>query len=236
MNIQKVFDRFCKNLQNRTGIMTEDNIRYYWFAAMLKEDDELNNYTLEHPYKELDLKTQDILQNEELDLLYENKTNKEFFCFEMKFHRNNTDKSFAKTAAAGSIFNDLQRLQQITNKNAHRYFLYVTDPVMDDYLLPSKRKIKNDKYDQLLADFYTPDKPKERDLYYTDTEPTTFIDRANKSLNTNATTGSANTLPLKLNLKLRLIHHNEKNTKIDSDSFKDKECHVRLYEVINEEL
>lgn len=228
MNIQDVFNQFCADLKNRRGIMTEDNIRYYWFAAMLKQDGDLNHYTLEYPYLKL---TPGILQNEELDLLYNNNST-DYFCFEMKFHRNNTDKSFAKTAAAGSIFNDLQRLQQITNKNAHRYFLYVTDPVMDDYLLPSKRKIKNDKYDQLLADFYTPDKPKERDLYYTDTEPTTFIDRANKSLNTNATTGSANTLPLTLNLKLRLLHHNEKNTKIDSDSFKDKECHVRLYEVL----
>ena len=50
MNIQQLFDDFCKELSQRQDIMTEDNIRYYWFAKMLVQDGVLDNYTLEKPY------------------------------------------------------------------------------------------------------------------------------------------------------------------------------------------
>lgn len=229
MNIQNVFNRFCLDLQNRRGIMTEDNIRYYWFAAMLREDDDLNHYTLEFPYKQLTLSTKDNLEKEELDLLYDNKST-DFFCFEMKFHRNNTEQTFAKTSAAGSIFNDLQRLQQIANPSARRLFLYVTDSVMNEYLLLSKRQNKNDDYDKLLNIFYATNDPADRDLSSTITEPTTFIDRANKSLNPNAIAGGQNFHTL----KIRLLHHNYINytKEFEICSFKDRVCHVRLYEIL----
>lgn len=50
MDISKVFKTFVGEIRKRTNIMTEDNIRYYWFASMLTQDKELNNYTLEYPY------------------------------------------------------------------------------------------------------------------------------------------------------------------------------------------
>ena len=137
MQIESVFDTFCAELEKREGIITEDNIRYYCFASMLNEDDQLNHYTLEYPYSE---QCGD-LQNEELDMLYQ--SDDETWCFEMKFHRNGESEStYAHTDAAGSLFNDLLRLQALKQnakwKNARYFFLYVTDSEMYNYLTAGK--------------------------------------------------------------------------------------------------
>ena len=228
INIQNVFNQFCTFLQNRKGIMTEDNIRYYWFAAMLQEDLDLNNYTLEYPYSNLNVITPGILQNEELDLLYENNTENEFFCFEMKFHRNNTNNTFAKTSAAGGIFNDLQRLQQIANPGARRFFLYVTDSIMYVYL--SNNNGKDLDYSQLLMDFCALQAGNAITLNFNNAplSPSTFKDSANKSLN-------INTLPEIQNLLLLY----EDDFPCISPSFannnnnnNNNNCHVRLYEIL----
>lgn len=115
MNLEKVFRDFCDSLQNRTCVTSEDTIRYYWFAAMLQNDADydLDNYSLEYPYllkKEIfskDLKGN--IAKKELDFLYKN--GEECYCIEIKFHRNpDPDSTYAHPDAAGSLFNDLIRL------------------------------------------------------------------------------------------------------------------------------
>ena len=46
MNISTLLSDFATELAKRTGILTEDGVRYYLFAQMLKQDDDLNHYTL----------------------------------------------------------------------------------------------------------------------------------------------------------------------------------------------
>ena len=132
MNLTNVFKDFCTKLNKRKGFLSEDNIRFYWFASMLKYDSNLNNYSLEEPYPK---------SKEELDLKYEN--NSEIFVFEIKFHRYQikNGKGLPKTESAGKIFNDLIRLPSWTvetRKPIHYFFLYVTDNVMNEYLSGSK--------------------------------------------------------------------------------------------------
>lgn len=224
MNIQDIFNQFCADLKNRRGIMTEDNIRYYWFAAMLKQDDDLNHYTLEYPYLKL---TPGILQNEELDLLYNNNST-DYFCFEMKFHRNATQaSSSAKTSAAGDLFNDLQRLQQIAKPEARRFFLYVTDPIMYDYLSKNDDNRKDLDYSKLLMNFCALKvaRSKKLDFINAPKTPSTFRNRANKSLNTNK---------LPVIQKLLLLHKDKFscNSSSFANNNNNTNCHVRLYEVL----
>ena len=128
MNLTDVFKVFCTELSKRKGFLSEDNIRFYWFASMLKQDSILNNYSLEEPYPK---------SKEELDLKYENDS--EIFVFEIKFHRYQikNGKGLPKTESAGKIFNDLIRLPSWTVKTCkpiRYFFLYVTDNVMNIYL------------------------------------------------------------------------------------------------------
>ena len=200
--------------------MTEDNIRYYWFASMQQQDHNLNNYTLEYPYSQLNLGAAHILQKEELDLLYNNNST-DFFCFEMKFHRNATQSSSsAKTSAAGDIFNDLQRLQQIANPGARRFFLYVTDPIMYKYL--SKRNGKDRTYSNLLMNFCTLNSGGFTTLNFTSAPntPPTFKKQANG---------------LPVIQTLRLLYKDDfscNNSSFANNNNNNNNCHVRLYEVL----
>lgn len=134
MVIGDVFRDFYSELGKRIGFLSEDNIRFYWFASMLKQDSDLNHYSLEKPYPG---------GNEELDLMYEDTD--EIFAFEIKFHRHQEGKSkeLPTTESAGKIFNDLIRLpswkpKTVTCKPIRYFFLYVTDNVMNEYLSESK--------------------------------------------------------------------------------------------------
>lgn len=84
MNTNKVFTDFCNALSRRTRNLTEDNVRYYWFANMLKQDSELDNYCLEEQYNP-NLCQALNLGHAELDLHYEGGIDN--LCFEMKLHR-----------------------------------------------------------------------------------------------------------------------------------------------------
>ena len=219
MNISNVFNQFCNDLQNRTRIMTEDNIRYYWFASMLQQDNLLDNYTLEQPYAAFPLNIA-TFSKEELDLLYDDQLYNEFYCFEMKFDRGPKRTTAAKTSAAGELFNDLQRLQQIpptiNGKTTHRLFLYVTDDIMHNYFISGRQQ--NKSFGKQLNDFYTDQVNNPINLNFTGA-PKTFSDRANKSLN--------NSTPIVMS-NLRLI--DSKDFMCGSPSFQGG-GHVRLYEI-----
>ena len=120
MNLTKLYADFESELRNYQGYLTEDGVRYIFFACMLRQDRILSHYVLEHPYDLLSsnpcvsvntipLKTTNGSLTQELDLFYENQN--ECLCFEFKFHRRATGSTFPHTSAAGGILNDLQRLQ-----------------------------------------------------------------------------------------------------------------------------
>ena len=219
MNISNVFNQFCNDLQNRTRIMTEDNIRYYWFASMLQQDNLLDNYTLEQPYAAFPLNIA-TFSKKELDLLYDDQLYNEFYCFEMKFDRGPKRTTAAKTSAAGELFNDLQRLQQIPStingKTTHRLFLYVTDDIMNNYFISGRQR--NKSFGRQLNDFYNAqvDNPINLNLAGA---PKTFLGSANKSLNNQNLFVFPN---------LQLIH--SRDFTCGSPSFNGG-CHVRLYEI-----
>lgn len=217
MNISDIFDQFCNYLLNRTGIMTEDNIRYYWFASMLRQDPILNNFTLEQPYSDNPIQVNG-LPNEELDLLYN--SSDEIFCFEIKFHKGPKQTTKAKTSAAGDLFNDLQRLQliptAINGKTTHRLFLYVTDDIMRNYFISGQQH--NPFFGQQLNDFYNAQVNNPINVDFTGA-PKTFLDSANKSFNNQNLIVFPN---------LQLIH--SRDFTCGSPSF-NEDCHVRLYEI-----
>ena len=229
MDLQKVFTDFCAALASRQGIMTEDNVRYYWFRAMLRQDRKLNNYTLEFPYDS----SLSIFKptKKELDLLYND--GKECWCMEMKFNRktllNNPKSAMTVTDNAGHIFNDLLRLSvfqpEAINgepyelpKETHRYFLYVTDEKMDKYLNNT-----TNPYRQSLSDFYN------KGRYNPFIAPTS-ANAAPQSFCNNALQGFKQP-PVQLSdLPIPVLLH-QANFSILSPSFKGGVCHVRLYEV-----
>lgn len=235
MQIESVFDTFCAELEKREGIITEDNIRYYWFASMLNEDDQLNHYTLEYPYSE---QCGD-LQNEELDMLYQ--SDDETWCFEMKFHRNGESEStYAHTDAAGSLFNDLLRLQALKQnakwKNARYFFLYVTDSEMYNYLTAGKecKGGLNKEYRAKLKEFIELDAGQELSIDFRNIEdvPKTFIGSALTSFVKDASLEHKD----KIQIRRILLNRKQDNIQSQSPSLKEdnesKFCYARLYEIL----
>lgn len=253
MNLQDVFNRFCASIVSRKGIMTEDNIRYYWFAAMRDVEGEtfdLNHYTMEYPY-DTSVFEQTSMGRKELDLLYDDGKNS--ICMEIKFHRNPYPKSiYAHPDAAGSLFNDLIRLSKFkpgevfkdSSKNElnlegriiRRLFLYVTDAEMDAYLCWDKKKHKKSNYREELDVFYNraADKVWFHPAFYEIADVTkTFKVTALKSFaqkDKEEEVWETKQYPIP---KIRLL--NRWDTPNDGDmvspSFKEKSCHIRLYEV-----
>ena len=225
MNIEKVFYSFCEKLKEREGFLSEDNVRFYWFAAMLKQDDELNHYSLEEPYSNL--------KGKELDLMYYNEK-QDLMCFEIKFHRKRDDNSLKnspRTQAAGSLFNDLLRLQTLqqyeNKKNVRYFFLYVNDNEMYDYL--SKGEKETEEYRALLQNFYAEGEPTPKNInnliYSTKNKSETFFTNATKSTGTNE---SIEIKGLKLLYKETFRCKSNSLTCINQNGVN---CHVRLYEL-----
>ena len=167
------------------------------------------------------------LRNKELDLMYKNDlSTTEQLAFEIKFHRKNKPSTYAHTDAAGAIFGDLIRLQHYIFQNGigRRFFLYITDSEMDNYL----RNTSN-QYRQMLNDFYTllPLHKLSFSLIEHTALPNTFLSSAYASLSTKPKF-----------FKIPVIQLLEKwdNLSMQSSSFQGKECHVRLYEVLDVEI
>lgn len=218
MDISKVFKTFVREIRKRTNIMTEDNIRYYWFASMLKQDEELNNYILEHPYN-----NEPELMRKELDLLY--KGPQVHLCFEMKFHRKSKDTTFPHTNAAGAIFSDINRLpffqtgdDSKAEQEIIRYFLYITDDTMHSYLSNISETKSLSEYREGLQKFYTANIGESFSIIYPEDTPITFFKKLRRFNNTETSSP-----------KITLVE--KEDFRFDSNSFKDNECHIRLYRI-----
>lgn len=212
MNICLVFEKFCLQINERMTFMSEDNIRYYWFASMLEQDNVLNHYSLEESYVDLPRK--------ELDMLYH--ANNEDWCFEIKFHRHDTKSTFAHTMAAGEIYDDLQRLKYFrsaSNTRPRRFFLYVTDSEMNKYFVG--KNSSSNSYRKVLKDFY---EGKSTCIsLMEDNVPKTFWKEAFRSIPIKNSSMQLSTI--------KLIESKDLNC-LKSISFQDGECHIRLYEII----
>ena len=217
MNIEKVFYSFCEKLKEREGFLSEDNVRFYWFAAMLEQDSNLNHFSLEEPYSNL--------KGKELDLMYYNEK-QDLMCFEIKFHINRTaETTFPHTQAAGELFDDLLRLTALKNKDIKNwekgeyFFLYVNDNEMHDYLSMVSNQNKNLEYREELKSFYDGTK---LDLYFNQNTPKAFRETANESTKSN----SEDAIIINgLTLLYKASFHCE------SLSQDNENCHVRLYEL-----
>lgn len=238
MNLANVFNDFCTELSNRKCFFSEDNIRFYWFASMLKQDNNLNHYSLEEPYPTLNKK--------ELDLMYYNSYNNcsdcsdcdvyndcndcsEIWAIEIKFHRHTSDKTFPHPNSAGAIFDDIQRLPSWTNysgKPVRYFFLYVTDIEMHKYL--SSAPALNHNYRENLRVFYSSPIGKVNSLSFgvSDT-PKSFYEKACESCSANvSSTGVLSFSGINI-----IAKRDDLQCKACS-SLQTGECWVRLYEIL----
>lgn len=239
INFQTLMSEFSEDISNRTGLLTEDSIRYYVFKAFLSQDPVLDNYTLELPYDSItpvnknnpyfvQLPEKDGLGRrkgkleQELDLFHFN--NGEPICMEIKFHRHPSDINFPMPQAAGSLFNDLRRLQLFNStdgRKIHRLFFYVTDSLMNNYFEGGGNEYRN-----ALKDFYS---IKDRECFeFSELKNKTFKLASSKSFeDKDAWRGP---------LKLKLLWGNPKPITCESDSIRGdigkKLLHIRLYEVL----
>ena len=250
MKSSNLFKSFVSELQNRTHYLTEDSVRFSFFACMLKQDNYLDNYILESPYALpiTGAPTHITISNglaaqspkakkpkQELDMYYHDNAKNESWCIEIKFHRNPFAKTaFAHTDAAGSIFNDIKRLQLIhplLGRSIHRLLVYVTDDEMHNYFNVGSIAYKNKDYRDILKAFYNSPLNATQSYCFDKNNisiPQTFLDSANNSFT------QPHVNPLTVNVK----------KKVDSSfittcpSFKqdsktgNRSCHILIYEVI----
>lgn len=181
--LYELFKLFKSSLQQRTEYLTEDSLRYYFFACMYKRDNNLDHYIMELPYASLEgednkqykifiteddaksLLTKDKAKinhhnpHQELDLYYYNGKN-ELICIEFKFHRNPQNTTQAYPNNAGRIMNDIRRLKLIKPKkdlSIRRLFVYVTDDDMHEYFTSISGQKKYRGYRKDLQSFYKGD-------------------------------------------------------------------------------
>ena len=252
MNLADVFKSFCEKLSKREGKMTEDNVRYYWFAAMYEKDNELNHYTLEKPYERKEIfepeprpkSKRKKRSRKELDLLYDN--GKQQWAMEIKFHRYSPTSVTALPDAAGAIFSDILRLQFAPVKpdksSVRRLFLYVTDDEMDAYMSKGSGGLC-EEYRKELQAFYGKKGYTKKQFFDGISSLETFKKSAFSSFEkTTAGYYYNSKLTLFPTPDIRLIFKKD-NLRTRSNSFKERDekdeneetihmCHVRLYEVL----
>ena len=240
MDYLRLFNDLHNELILRSELLTEDSVRFYLYSCMLRQDSELNHYIFELPYQELigPSKYKVIITNpaifhqtkgklkQEVDLYYDDLAS-DSCCVELKFHRDTPNSSYAHTTAAGELFNDLQRLQQLNattcNSNCKKLFVYVTDDIMGRYLsgntfFGSIGGITNPVANKLLSDFFHPTLPSLHfHLTYNKDAPESFFTAAFQSFNGKSS----------IDIKLLLRYCD--------DFYNSNFCsyyHIRVYEVL----
>lgn len=251
MNPHTLYNDFYGELLSRTHYLTEDSIRYYFFACMLMQDPSLDNYIMELPYAlpiaggptnisinaglATPISTAHNPQ-QELDMYYVDSTNHTSWCIEFKFHRNPSNKSaFAHTDGAGRIFNDIKRLQLIQplpGYSIRRLFVYVTDDEMHNYFNVGYAASINKDYRSIIKDFYNVPVNIAVTPFIFDnnviTIPKTFLDSANDSFAT------PHINPITINVIKRFdmsFITNCPSFKMDPKTG-NRSCHILIYEAI----
>ncbi len=227
MNINKAYNTFVSELAKRKGFLSEDNIRFYWFASMLKQDNDLDHYSLEEPYGS------SVPGNKELDLMYEDSI--ERWCIEIKFHRNPQLQAFTHPQSAGEMFNDVRRLTfwestDAAPKPTRYFFLYVTDDEMHQYLSNSAKR--KSYYRMNLKEFYELETGRKFvgtfNLAPNGDTPKTFMYCAYQS-----SSSIQNNPPAKLHVS-NIFMVDKSDILCPSPSLKKTQgdnCHIRLYEI-----
>lgn len=243
IDFEKLMEDFSADLSKRTGLLTEDSIRYYVFKSFLSQDGILDNYTLELPYESIIpgknekrfpivLSPDDGLirkigerLDQELDLYHE--AGEESVCMEIKFHRHSSKVAFPHPDSAGSLFNDMRRLQLIQpsgERHIRRLFLYVTDDEMHNYL----SKVRPGKYRKSLRSFYTMGRGQQMDFVLPSDCPKTFRRTSSKSFSEQY---NKQFPAWKSGIKVKTIWTID-NISCGSPSLKSGRLFLRLYEII----
>lgn len=216
MNIHQLFADFCGELVKRTNLLTEDNIRYYWFAKMLNQDNVLDHYCLEAPYSTWIPQNQS-MQRKQLDMYY-NDGNKDVHFVEMKFYRKVKGSSLTMTEDAGKLINDMCRLNTIPSSLGRRLFLFVTDDCMENYLCLNTRTSNsgNLPFRHHLKEILTLPQGQSINVSFRGMQgiPATFDKRAKLQVN------------LSTKLKVKMLEHRDIKTNSNLD------LHIRLYEIL----
>ena len=247
----RLFKDFSKSIEDRTGILTEDNVRYFFFACMLKQDPILAHYSLELPYRLMGdsggydgitlSKGLETAGNLELDMYYS--AGNERLCIEFKFHRNpstgvKSNTAFPHTMSAGEMFNDIQRLQHInvvdSSKSCRKLFVYVTDDEMHKYLGNPKRKSAG-RFREVLRSFYSGEKtgislPEEMDLINGNLEgtPSTFRSYAYKSIEQDTQNSTCLRFGQRLLFQSDIFCPSKSLKQVTAEAT----CHIRIFEIL----
>ena len=216
MNIHQLFADFYGELVKRTNLLTEDNIRYYWFSQMLKQDQVLDHYCLEAPYSTW-VPSNQAMQRKQLDMYY-NGGNEDVHFAEMKFYRKVDGSTLTMTEDAGKLINDMYRVNTIPSSSGRRMFLFVTDDCMENYLCLNTRTSNsgNLPFRLHLKDILTLPQNQSINVSFKGMHgtPATFDKRAKLQVNLNT--------PLKVKMLERT------DVKIASGL----DLHIRLYEIL----
>ena len=111
---------------------TEDSIRYTFFASMMKSGIRPHEVVLEYEHP--------AIRGAEIDMVLMDA--KGLTCaIEFKYDRRKKSTS-PKPQKAGKLFHDLSRLLQV-QRSISRYFVYVTDKEMADYLAKPSHGVRD---------------------------------------------------------------------------------------------
>lgn len=217
MDTKQLFEDFCGELVKRTNLLTEDNIRYYWFAQMLNQDNVLDHYCLEAPYSTWIPQNQS-MQRKQLDMYYDG-GNEDVHFVEMKFYRKVKGSSLTMTEDAGKLINDMYRLNTILSSLGRRLFLFVTDDCMENYLCLNTRTSNsgNLPFRHHLKEILTLQQDQTIDVSFENKPdtPATFVKRAKLEVN------------LSTKLKVKMLEHKDSLKTASSLNL-----HIRLYEIL----
>lgn len=132
--MRRIFSDCAGMLETRLmrGVYTtEDSVRYTMFASMLVNDIDHDAVILEFPHPDIQ-RTNQVRGNQRLDT-WMPEVHGSCVVIEFKYDRELPGgKNLNKTEKAGDVFEDLRRLQLLTD-HALCYFVYVATHAMDAY-------------------------------------------------------------------------------------------------------
>ncbi|MCQ2752826.1 MAG: hypothetical protein MJ206_00980 [Bacilli bacterium] len=160
--VQECIQDFLSKIAEGVYVLESEADLVLKFVVFLRENfkDDINRYVLEKPFCELiDCKCSNECQifnkksgrKRALDLYYNH--DKQTCIFEFKYHRKG---SVSTSTDASEILLDLKRLSLLNkDEETKKYFIYVTDEIMNDYFINRTRKDYFDFYNNGDGKFIT---------------------------------------------------------------------------------